>query len=261
MAPLTRKRIKAIEKRIVGVDVASPWVKILVYGKNGTEKTRFGATAPNVVIVDINEKGTKSARQFKGAKVFHAKKWEDITYFLWYLRAGNHLFKSVAIDNLTMLQMLCMNHVLKEAGDRDPNKDPSVASKRDWGKVAQLLKPLVLNLRNLDMHVIFIAQERTEGDEDEPLFHMPDMSQANRGTATGAVDIIGRTYHKEMRRGSKKKRTEKKIWEPRMLVGPHDDFVTKDRTGKLPRIVRRPTVPMMIEAAQSMDEEEHETYG
>lgn len=256
MANLTGKQLKSIQKRIVGVDQASPWVKILAYGPNGTEKTRFAATAPNVVIVDINEKGTKSARQFKGVKVFPARSWEDVVHFLWFLRAGNHDFESVAIDNLTTLQQMCMSHVLKEGADRDPNKDPAIASKRDWGKLTELLKPLLLNIRNLDMHVVFLAQERTEGDEDEPLLHMPDMSRGNRGIATGAVDIIGRTYQKEVRKGSKKRKKAIATWEPRMLVGPHDDFITKDRTGKLPRIVRRPTVPMFIEAATSIDEEE-----
>jgi hypothetical protein len=255
VAQLTEKRIRAIQKRIVGIEEASPWVKVLVYGRNGTEKTRFAATAPKVLIVDINEKGTKSARQFKGAKVFPVRKWEDVAYLYWYLRDADHDFESVAIDNLTTLQQLCMTHVLKEAGDRDPNKDPAIASKRDWGKVTELLKPLILNLRNLDMHVIFIAQERTEGDEDEGYEHMPDMSRGNRGVATGAVDIIGRTYQKEVRKGKrkgKKKGSEEAAWEPRMLVGPHENFTTKDRTGQLPRIVRNPTVPMFIEAAQSI---------
>lgn len=256
MAKLTQKKINAIRKRIVGIEKASPWVKILIYGRNGTQKTRFAATGPNVLIVDINEKGTKSAREFTNAKVFPVRKWEDVPYLFWYLRDVDHDFETVAIDNLTTLQQLCMSHVLKEAGDRDPNKDPAIASKRDWGKVTELLKPLILNLRNLDMHVVFIAQERVEGDEDEGFEHMPDMSRGNRGIATGAVDIIGRTYQKEVRRGKrkgKKKGNEEVVWEPRMLVGPHDSFTTKDRTGQLPRIVRNPTVPMFIEAAQSIE--------
>ncbi len=253
--PLTQKRIKAIESRIVDIDAASPWVNILVYGQNGSEKTRFGASAPMPVIVDINEKGTKSARQFKDAKVFPVKSWPDVTYFYWYLREVDHDRESVVIDNLTTLQQMCMSHVLKEAGDRDPNRDPTVASMRDWGKVTELMKPLILNLRNLPMHVIFIAQERVVEDDEEETLHMPDLPRGVRGIATGAVDIIGRTYKKEVRKGNKKKGKSETTWEPRMLVGPHDAFVTKDRTGQLPRIVRKPNVPMFIEAAQSIEEE------
>lgn len=258
MAGLNAKKSREIERRIVGIEEADPHLKILVYGQNGSEKTRFAATAPNVVILDINEKGTKSARQFTGAKVFPVKKFEDITFFYWYLRAGNHKFQSVAIDNLTTLQAMGMSHVLKEAGDRDPNKDPKLASQRDWGKLTEVLKGLVLQYRNLPMHVIFIAQERLVGDEDEPQIHMPDMSRGNRGIATGAVDIIGRTYQKEVRKGSRKKRKQETVWEPRMLVGPHEDFITKDRTGQLPRIVRSPTVPMFIEAAAALTDDEED---
>jgi hypothetical protein len=258
VAGLTEKRIKEIRKRIVGIEEADPWLKVLVYGQNGTQKTRFAASAPKVLIIDINEKGTKSARSFKGGKVFPVKRWEDFSYIYWYLRDAPHDFESVAIDNLTQLQMMCMSHVLKEAGDKDPNKDPALASKRDWGKVTELLKPLVLDFRNLEMHVIFIAQERIEGDEDEGYFHVPNMSAGNRSIATGAVDIIGRTYQKEVRKGKrkgKKRGKEEIVIEPRMLVGHHEDFLTKDRTGNLPRIVRNPTVPMFIEAAQSIEEE------
>lgn len=256
MAQLSKKQIKAIEKRIVPIEAADPYINVLIYGKNGSEKTRFGASAPMPVIFDVNEKGTKSARQYTDARVYPVKRWPDFTYGYWYLREVNHGFESVVIDNLTTLQQMCMSHVLKEAGDRDPNRDPSVASMRDWGKVTELMKPLLLNIRNLDMHAIFIAQERVVEDEDEETEHMPDLPRGIRGIATGMVDIIGRTYKKEVRKGNKKKKTSETTWEPRMLVGDHDAFVTKDRTGQLPRIVRRPTVPMFIEAASHLDEEE-----
>lgn len=255
MTQLTAKKIKQLEKRMVPIDAASPHINILIYGQNGSQKTRFGASAPMPLIIDVNEKGTKSARQFRDALVFNAKKWEDIPYLYWYLREVEHDRESVVIDNLTTLQQMCMSHVLGESADRDPNKDPAIASMRDWGKVTELMKPLLLNLRNLPMHVVFIAQERVVEDDEEETMHMPDLPRGIRGIATGAVDIIGRTYQTEVRRGNKKKKTSETAWEPRMLVGPHDSYVTKDRTGQLPRIVRRPTVPMFIEAASHLDEE------
>lgn len=257
MATLNPKRVAAIKRRITSLDEAAAVLNILVYGQNGSEKTRFAASAPKPLILDVNEKGTRSARQYTDARVFQVKKFEDVTYVYWFLRDQEHDFESVIIDNLTTLAQLCMTHVLKEGADRDPNKDPAIASMRDWGKVNELMKPLMLNYRNLPLNTIFIAQERVVEDDDEDTLHMPDLSKGVRGIATGSVDIIGRTYKKEVRKGKKGKKKEEVVWEPRMLVGPSDKFVTKDRTGMLPRIVRNPTVPAFLEAAGAIPQEDY----
>jgi hypothetical protein len=240
----------AIESRIVPFSEAQPHVKVLVYGRNGAGKTRFAATAPNVLIIDINEKGTRSARRYPG-HVLPITHWEDIGGAYWYLRKGDHEFKSVAIDTLTTMQDACMRYVLKEQADLDPTKDPSMPSKRDWGKTSQLMKRWMLQFRNLPMNVIFLAQERTIEDEDsgEITLHTCDLPAGARGTALGSVEVIGRLYQREVK--LKKNRAK---WETRMLVGPHDAYDTKDRTGSLGRIVRNPSVPGIIEA--SFDEED-----
>lgn len=255
MARTKDQAIAAVEKRIVPVEEAEPHVKILVYGRHGSGKTRFAATAPNCLIVDINEHGTRSARH-SGAKVFPVKRWEDLTHVYWYLRAGQHEYESVALDTITACQHLCMAHVLGEAEDRDPNREPNMPDRRAWGKLSELMKPLLLNYRNLPLNVIFTAQERIVGDEDsgEAQVHCPDLSPGSRGTAMGAVDIIGRMYQKEMRKVDRKSKKEVSVWESRMLVGPHEEFETKDRTGVLGRVVRQPTVPHVIEAAFSREE-------
>jgi hypothetical protein len=69
------------------------------------------------------------------------------------------------------------------------------------------------------------------------------------------VDIIGRIYQKERRVGTKKGK-EKTKWETRMLVGPHDDYTTKDRTGALGRIVVEPTIPQILQVAGLNGEDE-----
>ena len=53
------------------------------------------------------------------------------------------------------------------------------------------------------------------------------------------------------------KRTKKEIkkWRTLMLVGPHEVYLTKDRSGMLPRIVVEPTIPALIAAANSLEDE------
>jgi hypothetical protein len=244
------KAIEAVKKKIVPIEDASPHIRILVYGRNGQGKTRFACTAPKPLICDIDEEGTRSARQFKGAEVYPAKKWSDIVWLYWYLKSGDHPYDSLVVDTLTGMQNVCMKQVLKESGDRDPDKDPKTASQRDWGKLAQLMKEQMLNFRNLPMHVIFTAQERTVADdESETIERVPDLSPGSRATATACVDIIGRIYKKEVRAVNKATKRETTKWETRMLVGPHEDYTTKDRTGALGRIVKEPTIPTILEAA------------
>lgn len=229
----------------MSVDDASPYVKILVYGRNGAGKTRFAASAPKCLIIDINESGTESTIG-SGADVFHAKKWEDIVYAYWFLKQGDHKYESVALDTLTQMQAMCMSHVLKEAADRDPNRDPKLPVQRDWNKITELIRPQILNFKNLPMHVIFTAQERPVTNEEGEVEEIGiDMSRANRGNATGAANIIGRLYKREVRVAGKKGKEIKK-WETRMLVGPHDEYITKDRSNALGRIMRNPTVPEII---------------
>lgn len=248
-----------IEDYIISIADADPYLKLLVYGKNGKGKTRLAASAPKVLIIDVNEKGTKSARSFVGAKVLPISTWADIGRAYWFLRKGKHPFESVAIDTLTAMQNLCMSHVLGEEAERDPNKDAAMPRRQDWGKLAELMKHQLLNYRNLPMHVIFTAQERQVGDldEGEPIMHVPELTPGSRGTAMGSVDIIGRIYKKELIVKQGKKKVKK--WETCLLVGDHDEFETKDRTGSLGRIVRAPSIPKMIEAFDnSLDEEEEE---
>lgn len=257
MAKNKESAIASVKKRIVSVREAEPYVKVLLYGRNGSGKTRTGGTAPKLFIIDIDEKGTKSIRNYPGVDVFHAKDWEDVTYAYWFLRSGDHDYESVMVDTITSMQNICMRRVLKEAEDRDPMKDPKAAGFKEWGKVAQMMKDQLLWFRNLPMHVIFIAQERSADNDEGEKEKVPDLSPGSRATATACVDFIGRIYKKEVRVVNKKTKKETKAWETLMLIGSHEVYLTKDRSGVLPRIVRKPTIPGLIEAANSIEEETH----
>src|SRR6478735_2771890 len=210
---------------ILPVEEAEPHLKALLYGHNGAGKTRVAATAPKpLLIVDVNEKGTKSVRTYKGVDVMPVTKWEEFIWTYWFLRSGNHKYKSVVVDNWTSLQNLCIRDVvIKEAEDRDPNRDPKTMSQRDWGKMAEFLKPEILNYRNLPMHVVFIAQMRNgkdRNDESAEDYWVPDMSPGPRAVLLSAGDLIGYIFQKEVRGVNPKTKREVKKHEHRMLIGP-----------------------------------------
>ena len=245
-----QKAARRVERELVDFADADPWSKILVYGKNGKGKTRFAATGPDVVLLDINEKGTKSVRNFPG-KVYRARNWEQVTFFYWFLKYGEHRFQTAVIDNLTRMQDVCVRKVLREQEDRDPNRPPSMPEMRTWGKVKELMGPIIMDFRNIEMHVVFLAQEKEDkGPEGEPGRKVPDITPGTRSIALGAVDIIGHIFKREVRTIDRATRREEIAWRTLLLVGDHEDYESKDRTGNLPRVVVNPTVPKIIKASK-----------
>lgn len=240
----TQNKLQQAKAKITTPEESFKWLKMLAYGNNGKGKTRFGASGPKVMLIDCNEKGTLSIRHFEDVEVFHASVWTDIDLGFWWLKAGKHDRLTVVIDNVTSAAQLCMNFVMDDEISRDATKDPAMAGKREWGKVAMLMKTTINNFRNLDMHVVFLAQEKrgfVEDEDEEAPEIFPAVSPSVRETLTAAVDIIGRMYVTEVVKkvkvnGKIRKRT---VPEYRMLLGPSERYVTKDRSeAGLPGIIR-----------------------
>lgn len=234
---------------IKSVDETSPYLKMLAYARNGQGKTRLGASFPNALIIDINEEGTRSAVG-TGSHVRECQTFDEAAHGYWYLKAGNHEYETVVLDTTTALYAAAIRKVLGDQEDRDPTREPSMPDKRTYGRAGQLVNQLVLQYRNLPMHVVFLAQERVIDDEEseEPAFHTADMPAGARGTLLGSVGIVGRLFSREVvvRNATTKKKSKR--WVDLMLVGPHEQFDTKDRTFNLGTIVKQPTGPKLIEA-------------
>lgn len=243
---------EAIERRIVSVDDSDEYVNILIYGRNGMGKTRFAGSGPKCLICDVREEGTRSVKG-TGSKKFPVNTWNDIGDIFWYLKSGNHDYESVAIDTITALNALCLKHVMGQAEDRDPSRETGLADQRTYGRAGNLMREILLEFRGLPMHVIFLAQERVIKDEDtdEPILHTPDLPAGSRGTAMGCVSFIGRIYSQQVRIRNKSTRKITEKWEDRLLIGPHEEYDTKDRTNSLGQVVRNPTMTKLIEANNS----------
>lgn len=249
--------IRAVARRISSVDDVDPHVKVLVFGHNGSGKTRFAATAPKCLIIDINEAGTRSAVG-SGAKKVVVDNWPDIGHLYWYLKAAKHNFESVAIDTLTAMNMLAMRFVLGEAEDRDPARVKDMPDKRTYGKTGQLMTSMIWAFRNLPMHVVFTAQVRTITDDDtgEVLDYAVDLPAGSRGAANGAVSVLGYLEPREVRVRDKNGKVTRR-WTDHMLLGPNHEYSSlKDRTNQLGPILKNPTMPAVIEAWHNTNTED-----
>lgn len=245
----SKRTINSIESRIIDVDEADPYVKLLVFGANGSGKTRLCGSAENCLIADINEQGTRSVKG-TGSKKFQVETWADLGDLYWFLKAGQHSFECFAIDTVTAMNRLCLSMVLGESEDRDPNREVGAPDRRAYGRAGELMRAQLLAFRNLPMDIIFTAQERIIKDEDtdEPVLHCPDLPAGSRGIAMGCVGIIGRIYAQEVKLRHKSTKEITTKWQDRLLVGPHEEYTTKDRTNSLGPIIRNPTMKIIKEA-------------
>lgn len=141
---------------------------------------------------------------------------------------------------MSQLQQIVIHKVLS-AKNKDSERAGNwgVMTQREWGEVSSLLKAWVINLRNLPMDVVFIAQDRVSnldgGDESEIDPEVgPQLSPAVAKTLNAAVHFIGNTFIR--RRVIKKNKGTKKGMKTKieygLRIGPNPVYVTKVRKPK-----------------------------
>jgi hypothetical protein len=247
-----------VEGKIVLASEMRDPTRFLFYGRSGAGKTRLAATAPRVLLVDINERGTKSVRRDHNPNVFPVSLWSEVQDIYWYLESGNHEFDSVAVDGVTSLQNLCIKFVLGDEIARDASRDPDMPTRQVWGKVGELMKTTITNFRNLEMNIIFTALQRTrfQGEEDEISDSVisPACSPSVGGHLEAAVDVIGHLSKKEVRVRKKGEEKIHKVVRSRLLVGPSEHYITKDRTGLFGQYIQSPSVDKMIDTIYKEEE-------
>ena len=224
--------------------------RFLIYGKAKAGKTRLASSAPEVLLVDINEKGTESVRRTSNPHVYPVETWAELTDLYWFLQEGEHQFKSVAVDGITGLQTLCMNFVLGEAVALDASRDPDMPTRQVWGKVTQLMKTQITNFRNLPMNVIFTAlTRRTVIGEDEDMGDSmmgPACSPSVSAHLEAAVDVIGYIYKMEVMVKVKGTDQKKPRTRTRLIVEGNERFLVGDRTHTLGNWVDAPDLTNIL---------------
>lgn len=226
-----------IVDRIVGVSETIGAITALFYGRSGTGKTTVSATFPKpILLLDVKEQGNDSIADYSDdeIKVLPIETAEDFEQAYWYLKSGEHPFKTVVIDTVTQKQEVFMESVLEES-----NND--FATKKDWGTVSGLMKTWIINFRDLSedgLNVVFLAQERvhdSESEEDTEEGQLdpsvgPRLMPSVAAILNASVKVIGHTFIREVVKRNLDSIDRKTYY--CLRIGPHPYYITKIRKPK-----------------------------
>lgn len=221
----------------------------VLYGRSGTGKTTLAADWPKPMLyLDIKDEGTDSIADVKGIDVKEIEDPDDLDEVILWLIRNPGKYKTVVLDTMSQLQEMVVEDVAQEQKKKLKGKragDFGTLTKQDWGKVSSRLKSWIIDLRDLPMETVFIAQDRTfnfgddESSEDEVLAPEvgPRLMPSVASVLNAAVSTIGNTFIRvrvvkknDPKKEGRKISVEKK--EYCLRLGPSPLYVTKVRKPK-----------------------------
>lgn len=234
-----------------------------LYGRSGSGKTTLACTAPGALLINIRDDGDDSVRDVKGLRVWEVEELEDFEDAYWFLKEGDHKYKTAILDTVTMLQQTKIEDVIggKQVRGGKNAGDWGTMTKQDWGEVSAYMKYWITNFRDLDMNVIFLAQERVFNIDDDGGSEIgmidpeigPSLSPATKNHLNAAVNIIGNTFIRSRiikKKDEKGRVREKEKIEYCLGVGPSSMFtrkIRKPRSIELPDVIVDPTFEDIME--------------
>ena len=227
----------------------------LVYARPKVGKTRLVSTLPNVLILDIGEKGTKSVKRDLDPHVYRVTRLLEMDDLYWYLQSGDHPFQSWALDGVTGLQTMALRFVMGDEAERDASKDPHMPSRQIWGKVNALCREYITNFSNLPMHGCFTALERSrdeaeDEDEESKIVLGPAVTPGIANHLEGAVDTIGRLTAREVVVKSKPNAKPRRVIRRTLWLGPSEKYIAGERDGVFGSRIVNPHLGEMIKTIE-----------
>ena len=157
------------------------YLKLLTYGASGSGKTTLLSTMPDPLLVLLTERqgettvkrvNPKAQILFIEDKYFNGKltKAENYLYdVLDELTFKKHPFQSVALDSLTDMQQI----LLSDLKGGKPGADVSL---KEWGRLIDKTKHLVIRLRNMNMHAATICLADEVQDNNQRMIYRPALA-------------------------------------------------------------------------------------
>ena len=183
-------------------------IKALIYWASWSWKTTFTASAPKPIFAS-SEKWLMSIRKFAPAYTEINSLW-DLKELLNFLKNEKHDYETVIIDSITEIIDIIKSYIEK--------KNNRSMQLQDWWTLAKEMKWILRDFRDLPMHVIFIAQEMAEKNEDKIAKILPSLNWKSATDIAYYMDVVWYVY------------IDKATWVRKINTTPHNMYLTKDRT-------------------------------
>lgn len=145
--------------------LAANGVKILVYGQSGAGKTTLIKTLPKPIVLSA-EGGLLSIADADVPFIEIGSIADLHEAYQWLLTEEGQQFKSVALDSISEIGEVVLNH------EKKVNKDPRAA----YGAMQEQIADLIRAFRDLpNRHVLFIAKLEKTQDEMGRILYAPSM--------------------------------------------------------------------------------------
>jgi len=203
-------------------------VRWLIYGESGVGKTVLASTAPSPIFLNADD-GLASVTRNVGS--WDVVDWTDFIDAYQFLANEEHSFRTVVLDTVNELQTLSLQHILRHYPDIKRSYS-SLAGISDYGKMLSDMDGMVRLFKSLPMNVIFITQVQPQEFATDTV--MPQLiGKSSARNLCRMVDLVGYMYKRSSEGES-----------IRSVAFDAVNFVTKDRTGKLPHSVDIPDPDM-----------------
>lgn len=249
MATTVRKDDRAPRSKPVGEKVYNG--STALYGRSGTGKTTLASSYPKPILyLNIRDNGTDSISDVEDIDVVDIDTSEELQeQVLWCHKKANKgtlKYKTIVLDTMSQLQQILVEELgekKKLSGKKRPG-DFGTFTMQEWGQIAGDLKAVIMDIRNLPVESVFIAQERifNMGDEeDDGLDQLqpevgPKLMPSVKNDLNASVSVIGNTFIRVRVTKEKDPETKKKTTKIEKLyclrVGPNEVYTTKIRKPK-----------------------------
>jgi hypothetical protein len=246
----------------------------VLYGRSGSGKTTLASTWPKPILyLDISDRGTESIADVEGIDAKEIASFEELEDTLLWLIRNPKKYKTVVLDTLSQLQEVLIVEVaenqpkkMRGAKDKRPG-DFGTLTKGDWGAVGGKMKSIITDFRDLEMEVVFIAQDRVFGaEEDDDADQItpevgPRLMPSVKSHLNASVSVIGHTFcrrklikKKDPKKPGKTKTTERT--EYCLRLGPNSVYTTKIRKPRkieVPDFIIDPTYEDVVEIIKGVE--------
>lgn len=197
-----RKKNGGIISEIRPIGKDEDGIKLSVYGRGKTGKTRLACTFPKPLLLIGTEKGTKSVQGVKGVDFVRIRESGHVDELVDLLKGGK--YQSAVLDTAGGLSDLCLKEVLG-LDELPVQRTWGMAQQRDWQVMGAQVKERLRQLLDLSethgLHTVIIAHERSFNDDNDNDLIFPmvgsALSPSVAGWLNGACDYICQTFIRE----------------------------------------------------------------